>query len=56
MVVRFKKPTKPRVRVLPLFDRLEALRLAPRLTLTSRQLEHRKRMLQHLTAARPASQ
>ena len=56
MVVRFKKPSKPRVRVLPLFDRLEALRLAPRLTLTSRQVEHRKRMLQHLAVARASTQ
>jgi hypothetical protein len=55
MVIRFKRQSKPRV--LPLFDRLEALRTAPRLSrLTDRQVEHRKRMLQHLAAIRVVAQ
>jgi hypothetical protein len=53
MVIRFTKPSKQRP--LPLFDRLEALPTPPRaLRLTSRQVEHRKRMLQHLAGLRRA--
>jgi hypothetical protein len=51
MVVRFEGRRKKRV--LPLFDRLEALRHLPDAgRLTPRQVEHRKRMLEHLARQR----
>jgi hypothetical protein len=55
MVIRFDRRRKKRV--LPLFDRLEALRRSPDVArLTVRQLEHRRRMLEHLSRERFAAQ
>jgi hypothetical protein len=58
MVVRIdSRPKKKQTAALPLFDRLEAIRPGPlRVRLTAREIEHRKRMLEHLSAQRRAAQ